>query len=93
MLPDGTPLKANNIIIYSPYGMGRMTSIWGPDAKDFKPERWLQSGKFLPVSEFKFTAFQVIQDKIPWNVCDRIWLYVIVLQLFPSLSYSLHVND
>ncbi|CAM6129810.1 unnamed protein product [Calypogeia fissa] len=58
VLPDGTRVKAKKIIIYSPWGMGRMTSIWGPDAKEFKPERWLQTGKYLPESEFKFTAFQ-----------------------------------
>jgi cytochrome P450 len=59
VLPDGTRLKAGMIITYSPYCMGRMSYIWAPDAKEFKPERWLQGGKYVPESEFKFTAFQV----------------------------------
>ncbi|KAJ0713969.1 putative abieta-7,13-dien-18-ol hydroxylase [Helianthus annuus] len=38
--------------------MGRMTYIWGEDAKEFRPERWLHDGVFQPQSPFKFTAFQ-----------------------------------
>lgn len=42
-----------------PYAMARMTYIWGDDAEEFRPERWLQNGVFQPESPFKFTAFQV----------------------------------
>jgi len=38
--------------------MGRMTDIWGSDAEEFRPERWLHNGIFHPQSPFKFTAFQ-----------------------------------
>ena len=44
---------------YMPYAMGRMRCIWGEDAGEFRPERWLDSGVFQPESPFKFTAFQV----------------------------------
>ncbi|KAL3692756.1 hypothetical protein R1sor_006407 [Riccia sorocarpa] len=58
ILPDGTFLKKGNMIAYSPWCMGRMKSIWGPDAAVFNPDRWLHDGVFVPESEYKFTAFQ-----------------------------------
>ena len=45
---------------YQPYPMGRMEFLWGADAEEFRPERWLDDdGVFVPESPFKFTAFQV----------------------------------
>jgi len=41
VLPDGTPVSEGTAIFYSPYYMGRKESYWGPDALEFKPERWL----------------------------------------------------
>ncbi|PRQ57686.1 putative abieta-7,13-dien-18-ol hydroxylase [Rosa chinensis] len=38
------------------YAMGRMPYIWGEYAEDFRPERWLQNGIFLPESSFKFVS-------------------------------------
>ncbi|KAL6989517.1 hypothetical protein U1Q18_015267 [Sarracenia purpurea var. burkii] len=39
--------------------MGRMRFLWGDDAEDYRPERWLDdNGIFKPESPFKFTAFQ-----------------------------------
>ncbi|KAI3756856.1 hypothetical protein L1987_56679 [Smallanthus sonchifolius] len=60
VLPDGYAVKKGDMVAYQPYAMGRMKFIWGDDAHDFKPERWLdQYGYFHPESPFKFTAFQV----------------------------------
>jgi hypothetical protein len=40
--------------------MGRMKFLWGEDAEQFRPERWLdENGNFKKESSFKFTAFQV----------------------------------
>ncbi|KAL6128863.1 hypothetical protein ACLB2K_072216 [Fragaria x ananassa] len=39
------------------YAMGRMPYIWGKDAEEFIPERWLNNGIFQPESPFKFVAF------------------------------------
>lgn len=58
VLPDGTRLKGGDQVAYAPYSMGRMEFLWGKDAREFKPERWLQDGNFQPESPFKFTAFQ-----------------------------------
>lgn len=59
-LPDGFQVKRGDTVGYLPYAMGRMTSIWGDDAQEFKPERWLDAkGHFKPKSPFIFTAFQV----------------------------------
>ncbi|KAH9295606.1 hypothetical protein KI387_039194 [Taxus chinensis] len=59
VLPDGTRIGKGNVINYVPYAMGRMHRVWGHDALEFKPERWLnEDGIFQPQSPFKFTAFQ-----------------------------------
>lgn len=48
------------MVAYQPYAMGRMKFLWGEDAQQFKPERWIdENGCFRPESPFKFTAFQV----------------------------------
>jgi cytochrome P450 len=59
-LPDGYSVRKGDMVSYQPYAMGRMKFIWGDDAEEFRPERWLdENGIFQPESPFKFTAFQV----------------------------------
>lgn len=63
--PDGFSVKKGNLVSYVPYSMGRMKSLWGDDAEEFKPERWLdQNGVFQQQSPFKFTAFQVRRQQL-----------------------------
>ncbi|RGP77508.1 cytochrome p450 oxidoreductase [Fusarium longipes] len=40
-LPDGTFLPAGAIVVWCAWAMGRSHTTWGPDADDFRPERWL----------------------------------------------------
>ncbi|KAL6130777.1 hypothetical protein ACLB2K_069156 [Fragaria x ananassa] len=59
-LPDGFSVRKGTLVAYQPYAMGRMKTLWGDDAEQFKPERWLdENGVFQPESPFKFKAFQV----------------------------------
>ena len=51
-------LPKSTIVSYTPYHFHRLSSVWGPDAVDFKPERWLDSdGKIKAESQFKFLSF------------------------------------
>ncbi|GMF19878.1 unnamed protein product [Phytophthora lilii] len=58
-LYNGTFIKAGTRIILPHYAMGHLETVWGPDAEEFKPERWIDqdTGKLMHVSPFKFTAF------------------------------------
>ncbi|GMP70022.1 hypothetical protein CsSME_00029058 [Camellia sinensis var. sinensis] len=57
-LPDGFYVRKGDLVSFQPYAMGRLKWIWGDDAEDFRPERWLnENGVFQQESPFKFTAF------------------------------------
>ncbi|KAJ0239893.1 hypothetical protein HA466_0226090 [Hirschfeldia incana] len=57
ILADGHRVKKGDNIYYMAYAMGRMTYVWGQDAEEFKPERWLKDGVFQQESPFKFISF------------------------------------
>lgn len=39
--PDGTWLPKGAVVMWATWAMGRSKNIWGPDADDFRPSRWL----------------------------------------------------
>lgn len=53
-LPDGTFVPAGCMVSHVPYMMGRMQSIWGNDAREFRPERWLDKGA---TSNYEYPVF------------------------------------
>ncbi|XP_044505204.1 cytochrome P450 704C1-like isoform X1 [Mangifera indica] len=64
-LPDGFSVKKGDLVAYLPYAMGRMKSLWGDDAEEFQPERWLnENGHFQAASPFIFTTFQARETGI-----------------------------
>ncbi|KAJ3415379.1 hypothetical protein HDV05_005116 [Chytridiales sp. JEL 0842] len=52
--PDGTIIKKGMLVAWNVYAMGRTKAIWGEDAKEFKPERWIGS---LQPSPFNYPVF------------------------------------
>ncbi|KAF9970489.1 hypothetical protein BGZ73_006801 [Actinomortierella ambigua] len=56
VLPDGTRVYKDEFVSWSSWAMGRQESIWGPDAREFNPERWLNTEK---PPQGKFNSFHV----------------------------------
>ena len=59
VLPNGYRVIKGDVINYMSYAMGRMEYLWGEDAHEFKPERWLVNGVFQQESPYKFVSFNV----------------------------------
>uniref|UniRef100_A0A2P2IZ73 Cytochrome P450 n=1 Tax=Rhizophora mucronata TaxID=61149 RepID=A0A2P2IZ73_RHIMU len=64
VLPDGTLVRKGTLVMYHPYAMGRLESLWGSDWADFKPERWLrrdeanQKWNFVAKDPYTYPVFQ-----------------------------------
>ncbi|XP_031096047.1 alkane hydroxylase MAH1-like [Ipomoea triloba] len=58
ILPSGHKVSPNTRLVFSLYAMGRMQFIWGKDAREFKPERWIsERGTVKHEPSYKFLAF------------------------------------
>lgn len=59
VLSDGTFVAKGTRVILAFYASMRDKSVWGDDAREFKPERWIDatSGALITESPFKFSAF------------------------------------
>ncbi|KAG3074292.1 hypothetical protein PI125_g22025 [Phytophthora idaei] len=57
-LDGGLHVPFGTHVIVPTYAMGRMPSVWGEDAAEFRPERWIdEDGKVIKMSPFKFFSF------------------------------------
>jgi len=58
-LSDGTFVPFGCAVMMPSYAAARLTSVWGEDASEYKPERWIdaKTGKVKAVSPFKFGTF------------------------------------
>lgn len=58
--PDGTRILKGEYVNYQSFSQGRLEKIWGPDAKEFKPERWItEDGNLIRAEHAKWSAFNV----------------------------------
>jgi cytochrome P450 len=65
-LSDGTFVPKGARVVFSMFASARQPTVWGPDAAEYKPERWLYEEKdkettvklkLKTVSSFKFVTF------------------------------------
>ncbi|KAL4171288.1 hypothetical protein KRP22_009384 [Phytophthora ramorum] len=58
-LSDGTFVPKGARVVFSMYGSARQPGVWGPDAAEYKPERWIdeKTGKLKNISSFQFVTF------------------------------------
>ncbi|RIB24433.1 cytochrome P450 [Gigaspora rosea] len=57
VLPNKIPIFAGECVKFNLYSMGRNEKIWGKDAKQFNPKRFLELEDGLRPNQFKFPAF------------------------------------
>lgn len=56
-LPDGTFLPKTAVLVWCTWAMNRSRLIWGADAEEFKPERWLEDGNLISRSASEYPVF------------------------------------
>ncbi|KAJ6879252.1 hypothetical protein NC652_032734 [Populus alba x Populus x berolinensis] len=66
-LPDGFNVRKGDMVAYQPYAMGRMKFIWGDDAEEYKPERWLKDGVFSARKPFQVYSFPGRATDMSWE--------------------------
>ena len=57
VLPSGIEVRPGMSIIFLNYALGRMEDIWGKDALEFKPERWISDKGTLKLDYSKYLVF------------------------------------
>ena len=56
-LPDGTFLPQSSVLVWCTWAMNRSRLIWGEDADDFRPERWLEDGRLISKTASEYPVF------------------------------------
>ncbi|KAI7902864.1 cytochrome P450 [Cokeromyces recurvatus] len=56
--PDGTAIRKGDYVMWCPWAQGRSEAVWGPDAREFRPERWITpDGELKRESQGQWPAF------------------------------------
>ncbi|TMW61960.1 hypothetical protein Poli38472_009453 [Pythium oligandrum] len=85
VLVDGTFVPKGTNITLASYALSRMESVWGPDAAEFNPGRWLnsQTGEMVAYSSFKAFSFHAGP-----RICIGMNLAMLELRLVISVLLS-----
>ncbi|KAG2307496.1 hypothetical protein Bca4012_083483 [Brassica carinata] len=90
VLPSGHKVDANSIIIIPIYVLGRMRSVWGDDALEFKPERWIsETGGLRHEPSFKFLAFNSGPRTCPGKHLAMTAMKAIIVEILQNYDVKL----
>ncbi|TVY35483.1 Cytochrome P450 [Lachnellula subtilissima] len=57
ILPDGTILPKDAVLLWCTWAMNRSQLTWGKNADEFRPERWFDNGNLITKTAFEFPVF------------------------------------
>jgi cytochrome P450 len=84
VLPDGTKIPAGSLVMYSPYTINQSETVWGADAADFRPDRFLESGE---PSAFKFPTFNAGPRTCPGKPFALIQVKLVLAYLLERFDF------
>ncbi|KAI1314680.1 hypothetical protein EDD11_001892 [Mortierella claussenii] len=84
--PDGTKVYKGEFVSWSSWAMGRATAIWGSDAKEYNPERWMTGEKPSPT---KFPSFHAGPRTCLGQQFATIEAVTIMSLLFQNFTFEL----
>lgn len=57
-IPNGPRIEKGDQVFWSDWALGRSTEVWGRDASEYKPSRWIdEEGNVKKESQFKAHFF------------------------------------
>ncbi|ESQ47193.1 hypothetical protein EUTSA_v10027725mg [Eutrema salsugineum] len=87
VLPSGHKVDANSKVIIVLYALGRMRAVWGEDALEFKPERWVSKtcgGSLRHEPSFKFLPFNAGPRSCLGKQLAMILMKTVVMEILQS---------
>ncbi|KAG2240476.1 hypothetical protein Bca52824_090618 [Brassica carinata] len=89
LLPSGHKVEANSTIMIFLYALGRMRAVWGEDAMEFKPERWVsQSGCLRHEPSFKFLSFNAGARTCPGKQLALTLMKTVVVEIIQNYDIN-----
>ncbi|KAI3451563.1 hypothetical protein Pfo_008228 [Paulownia fortunei] len=90
VLPSGHKVGKTTKVFLCSYAMGRMPEIWGEDCSEFKPERWIISGKG-GVKHVASNSFLVFGSG-PWACPGRELAFTRMKAVAATILHNFHVQ-
>ncbi|CAH8369283.1 unnamed protein product [Eruca vesicaria subsp. sativa] len=90
VLPSGHKIGANSNILIPIYALGRIRSVWGEDAWEFKPERWIsETGGLRHEPSSKFLAFNSGPRTCPGRHLAMVTMKTVAVEILQNFDINL----
>lgn len=89
VLPDGTIVPAGCLVGFMPYAQGRCEALWGSDAHEFRPERWLN--RTAP-SSFEYSVFTAGPRECLGRRLAEMEMVAVLATILPRFDLSLAIE-